>query len=81
MTDSKSTEHREVLIADLPDWARESNALLEKAIRIWIEHCTLQLGVPKRIWMNPKDAQDIQEVDGYKIERRHGCPPGKVMLL
>lgn len=75
MTDTKFIEARTVLIADL-----SSN--LEQSIRAAILYYKEVYGSPKRVWVNQKDLPDqISEIEGYKIERRGGCPRGKVMVM
>ena len=69
-------ESRTVLIADLNPFN------IEASIRAAINYYREVYGEPKRVWVNPKGvSDDIQIVDGFKIERRGGCCKGKVMCL
>jgi len=76
MANPQLVQTRYVVIADL-------NKLdVELSIRAAIDYYRTLYGEPKRVWINPKDCDDkIQEVEGYKVERRGGCCRMKVMVI
>ncbi|MDD1777639.1 MAG: hypothetical protein LUQ65_05665 [Candidatus Helarchaeota archaeon] len=76
MAELKFIDARTILFADLNLFN------IEVSIRSAIKFYAEAYGVPKRVWVNAKDVPDeIQEVEGFKIERRSGCVRGKVMVL
>jgi len=69
-------DNRTVLFHDL----NKSN--IENSIREAIARFKELYGEPLRVWVNAKDIPDnIEEVDGYRIERRGGCSRNKVMVF
>lgn len=75
MSELKTIDARTVLIADL-------TANLEVSIRAAISYYSDVYGIPKRIWVNPKDVpEELIQIDGWKIEHRGGCARGKVMVM
>ena len=46
------------------------------------EFYTKVYGVPKRVWVNPKDAPALDyKIEGINIEKKNGCARGKLMVL
>jgi hypothetical protein len=74
--DPQLIQSRTVIIADL------NKLNVELSIKAAIDYYRTLYGEPRRVWINPKDCDDkIQEVEGFKIERRGGCCRGKVMVI
>lgn len=82
MNNPKFIEARTVLLIDLPEGVKENRELFEKSIRAALEYYNKVYGMPKRVWVNSKDApEEVETVDGMVIERRGGCVRGKVMIM
>lgn len=75
-------EARTVLLIDLPEKASKERELFENTIRAALEYYRKVYGMPKRVWVNSKDAhEEVETVDGMQIERRGGCVRGKLMVM
>jgi hypothetical protein len=81
MNDSIHLESGHVLFADLPK-DKEDIVAFEKLIKATIDFYRKVYGVPRRVWVKPSDVpESIKIIDGLKIERRGGCPRGKVLVM
>ena len=54
----------------------------EESIRAAMMNYNQRYGAIRHIWVNPKDVPaELLEVDGFKLERKGGCPRRKVWVM